>query len=203
MSQFQNIDAWVGKGYSTKLRRRVLVIGESRYDEYYDNKCIIAGVPARGGGGTFTNFMQAALGVHHSELRYRKAVSGFWDKAIFYNYLIGFYPLGPRKTPPRRIRYDKRNRRALLHVLKTYKPTHAIVWGKQNWQALWVDRHAWRWEGFLRGPRPDCEFCSVVVDRHRTLFTFVKHPSAGFSSTRWHPMLKRFLALKSQIVSRT
>ena len=193
---------WVGRLYFKQFRM-VMIIGESRYDNEYDDFCIIEGVLKGVGGSTFTKFMQAILGIHHSEVRYPSAVCAFWDKVIFYNYNTTFFSGGARISPSWRVRCDKRHERALLYMLRTYRPSHVIVWGKGNWDSLAVERHRWKFEGYLHGgPRPDCEFASIVVDRNRSLFTFIQHPSTGFSSERWYPILTRFLAFRSQVLGR-
>ena len=45
---------------------------------------------------------------------------------------------------------------------------------------------------------PDTEepYCTTTVDGHTTFFIRVLHPSSGFSSKRWAPVLSRFLKLK-------
>ncbi len=192
MSAGLNLQPWVGKKYD-EAHPKILVVGESRYDEDYTDKKIIEEMCAGRGHKTFTNFTQAVTGVHHGNEEYDP--SKFWNTAIFYNYNTTFFPGGPREPLDWHTRFDKRNQRTLRSVLNRYKPTHGIVWGKWNWESVAVEGHEWKWHQFLDDPRRDCEYCSVTVDTHRTLFTFIQHPSTGFSSSRWQPMLRRFLQL--------
>jgi hypothetical protein len=160
---------------------------------------IIDQVRANKGGKTFTNFTQAATGVHHSQQTYLRELRRFWDGIVFYNYNVNFFPGGARVILPCAVRNDKRNQRTLLHMLTTHMPTHCIVWGKQNWESLVVSDHKWAWVRRLYGPRKDCECYAVVVDTHRTIFTFIQHPSTAFSSRAWRPMLNTFLSMKSNV----
>jgi hypothetical protein len=80
----------------------------------------------------------------------------------------------------------------LRKTLQDFKSTHAIVWGITNWHSIdagekWTD-------GYI----PDTEepYCTTTVDGHTTFFTRVLHPSSGFSSKRWAPVLSRFFKLK-------
>jgi len=159
-----------------------MVIGESRYDRGYTDATIINGARANKGGRTFTNFTQAATGVHHSQQTYSRVLRFFWDSVVFYNYNINFFPGCARIILPSAVRNDKRNQRALLHMLTAHRPTHCIVWGKQNWESLVVYGHRWAWIRCLDGPRKDCGCCAVVVNTHRTILTFIQHPSTAFSS---------------------
>jgi hypothetical protein len=192
MFAIPNFEPWVGPNYSN-ARRKILVVGESRDDEEYTDKTIIEDVCSGQGGKTFTNFMQAVTGVHHSDPKYDP--HKLWDSAIFYNYNTTFFPGRPRIPLDWHTRFDKRNQRALRSVIEKYKPTHGVVWGKWNWESVAVEGHEWAWHQFLNGPRHDCEYCSVTVGMRRTLFTFIQHPSTAFSASQWQPLLKRFLSL--------
>jgi hypothetical protein len=179
---------WVGSRYG-KDALRLLVLGESRYDEEYTDKQIVRDHLSEG-GKTFTNFVQAATGLRRWEEAYDPRA--FWERTIFYNYNVTFFPGKPRAALSWSRRACQENTKMLRKVLEKYKPTHAIVWGKKNWDSIKVDGANWTSEKPIPGAR-EHPYC--MVDGHSTLFARVKHPSGGFAFYEWAPMISAFLRL--------
>jgi hypothetical protein len=182
----KELAAWVGPEF-----RKLLVLGESRYDKDFTDRQIIewriAGkLPGRQ-RRTFTNFERAALGQEYSETD----VQSFWNRTAFYNYNQNFFPGGPRIVPSYRIRDTPQNMRCLRTVLHELRPTHVIVWGFTNWDSIDAGSS---WTPVVRIVGTEEPYCSTVIEGHRILFTRVRHPSAGFSSRYWSPVLSKFLA---------
>jgi hypothetical protein len=173
-----------------------MVIGESRFNEECTDRNIIevlcddGDLPSK---RTFTKFMRALAGVNDTP--HENTVSLFWANKIFYNYNTTFFPGKARKPLNWEERSNKQHQRALREMIAKYRPSHAIVWGKANWESIVVEGHDWAWHRYLKGPRQDCELCSVTIGSCRTLFTFIQHPSTAFSASEWHPLLKRFARL--------
>lgn len=185
----KELAAWVGPDFESAVPR-LLVLGESRYDEdFTDHKIIewrIAGKFEGGQRRTYTNFERSVLGQEHSETE----MQSFWNRTAFYNYNRNFFPGGPRVRLSYRIRCDPQNASTLRTVLCELKPTHVIVWGIKNWDSIdtgpqWTD-------GVIAGSPEPCGY--ATIDGHTSLFTRVRHPSAGFSSRYWAPVLSQFLA---------
>lgn len=179
------LDPWVGSEYC-KQKVRLLILGESRYDKEFTDRRII-----REQGHckpTFTKFVKAALSKQQSMSPTECKV--FWKKTLFYNYNVTLFPRGPRVP----LQYEQReciqNRQCLRLVLQKFKPTHAIVWGFMNYDSLMVDGADWSSEEHILDS--DAKFCHVTIDGHMTLFTWVRHPSAGFSINYWAGVLKAF-----------
>jgi hypothetical protein len=80
-------------------------------------------------------------------------------------------------------------------MLQKYKPTHCIVWGYANWEGIGVEGIEWGPEQPIPGLADAHTYCSITVDGNKTLFSYVRHPSAGFSYDRWSEVLSAFLAL--------
>ena len=175
---------------------RVMVIGEVQVDAPLTDRESILGKLRAPRHLAFTNFDQAVLGKRHWEPGYREAVRDLWERTLFYNYVTTYVPrkAGTPLTPA--IRLDSRHARLLRDMLATYKPTHAIVWGYDNWRTMAVDGADWEDEAQLRCGDIDEPYRGVVVDGTRTLFTRTGHPSAGFVYERWSLLLRRFLELK-------
>jgi hypothetical protein len=185
-------DPWVGPEYG-RTTPKIMVLGESRYDEEFTDRRIIEWrIEQRFSGGqrrTFTNFEHAILGQGRSE----EEAGSFWRRAIFYNYNQSFYPGEPRI----RLEYAKRlhpqNPITLRSMLTTFKPTHVIVWGVGNWDSIDAGNE-WK-DGII--PNSSEPYGACTVEGHTALFTRVRHPSTAFRSIYWHPVLTQFLALRA------
>jgi hypothetical protein len=188
----KTFDPWIGKSYAMSYPK-LLVLGESRYDEEYTDREIIEGL-IQGDflKQTFTNFVQAVLAKRHWEEGYDPAA--FWQRTIFYNYLTNFFPGEPRVPPTQR--EDNQNQRMLKNMLQKYNPTHCVVWGFANWDTIDVECTEWGQGQPIPGLADAHEYCSIAVDGNIILFSCVKHPSAGFSYDLWSAVLSAFLSLK-------
>jgi hypothetical protein len=187
---------WTGlDGKYDASNQRVMVIGDTRFDENFTDREIILGKIGGARHLTFTNFQQAVLGKRHWEDGYESAIRTFWERTLFYNYNTNFFPGAERLPPPLEARLDPQNARILGEMLRAYQPTHAIVWGDDNWNSMTAAGAGWVTEPDMRCGGSDEPCRSVTVAGRRTLFTRVKHPSAGFAYERWAPLLARFLAM--------
>lgn len=197
MLGIETFDPWIGPNYCHSTPK-LLVLGESRFDEeeWTDKKIIedkIEGSPHK----TFTNFVQAALGLHHTHDDYN--AQAFWKRVIFYNYNTSVFPGHPRVPLDWETRCDPQNGKVLRDVLFEYKPTHVVVWGACNWESLDVAGSPWIRNEFIPNATWNGRqhpYCAVVVEGQTTLFTYVVHPSAGFSAPKWAPVLSAFFLLK-------
>jgi hypothetical protein len=197
MFGLDNFVPWVGQNYE-QSSPRLLVLGESRYDKEFTDRAIIHALIGNKLEGhnrrTFTNFVQAAIGKHHSEEGYD--LSAFWNKSLFCNYNTTFFPGEARRRLPYETRMAPRNAMMLGSVLREFRPTHAIVWGIVNWDSIDVDH--FEVSGDLLIPGIDSPCWAVRMRGHETLFMCVSHPSSGFSFDRWAPMISTFLSFTRQ-----
>jgi hypothetical protein len=189
----KDFSGWIGPEFeSAAQKQKLLVLGESRYDEEFTDREIIKARIAGELSGlqrrTFVNFELAVLEREHSDADMRS----FWNRTVFYNYIRKFFPGGPRVRPSYQMRVDPLNVETLRTVLHELKPTHAIVWGLGNWDEIDAGS-PWTPDECIVGTQQ--KFCSTTIDGNRTLFTRVSHPSAGFSSRFWAPVLSSFLSL--------
>jgi hypothetical protein len=174
---------------------RIMVLGEQQLDApLTDRECILRKL-----GGAhdliFNNFDQAVLGCRQWQDGYREQVRAFWERTVFYNYNVGHGLAKGGAKLSAGTRLDPLHPRLLRAMLRTYKPTHVIVWGDDNWRAITVEGSTWERDDRLRCGEIDEPGRKVVVDGHPTLFTRVTHPSASFAYERWSALLARFLAL--------
>ena len=187
----KDLAVWVGPEYE-RSQLKLLVLGESRYDEdFTDRKIIewrIAGKFEGGQSRTFTNFERSILGQDHSVANAR----AFWNRTAFRNYNRSFFPGKPRVNLDYMTRVDLRNASCLRKVLQDLKPCYVVVWGLNNWDSIDAGS-PWTPDQWIPGTREP--FCSTTIEGHTTLFTRVHHPAAGFSSHRWAPALSGFLRL--------
>ena len=79
-------------------------------------------------------------------------------------------------------------------MLLRYKPSNVIVWGEANWDAIAVVDTPWETDPPIRCGDIDEPCRSATLDGHRSRFTRIRHPSAGFAYDRWSGLLSRFLA---------
>jgi hypothetical protein len=185
---------WIGRNYG-RNRAKILVLGESRYDEEFTDRQIIKARIARkltgGQQRTYTKFERAVLGQNCSEAEAQR----FWNSVIFHNYNVTAFPGGPRVPLTVKQREHPENGKTLRKILKAFRPSHAIVWGLANWRHLDVDPDSVWIDKTIPKTK---ELCSTTtVDGHPVLFTRISHPSAAFSSKRWASALKHFLELRS------
>lgn len=186
--------AWIGPEYES-APLKLLVLGESRYDEdFTDRKIIewrIAGKFVGGQSRTFTNFERALLGQECSGAN----ANAFWRRTAFYNYNRSFFPGRPRVSLDYRTRIKQENTSCLRSVLEEIKPSHVIVWGMGNWNS--IDAGS-KWEPDKRIAGTSEPYCSTTIEGHTILFTRVRHPSAAFVSGHWTLALSRFLLLTAE-----
>jgi hypothetical protein len=185
---------WVGDLYESS-HPKLLILGESRWDEEFTDTKIVEFQIDGGRIRTHTNFVQAVLGKRHWEEGYDPI--SFWRKSIFYNYNTAFYPGKARVPPGSTARAEVQNHRMLRKMLEKYEPTHCIVWGFANWHSIAVERAKWEPERPIPGLSDSWSYRSITTDGHPTLFSHVRHPSAGFSFARWSTVVSAFLTLMS------
>jgi len=194
MVGIDGFEPWTGIGGKYQASNpRLLVLGDTRLDApLTDREAILRKI----GGAPdliFTNFEQAVLGRRHWEPGFREAVRTLWECTLFYNYNAA-YAAGPGAAPlTAAMRLDPRHGQLLRDMLQAWKPTHVVVWGEPNWQALAVADAAWETQPAIPSGGGEEPCRSVTLGGQRSLFTRVAHPAAGFAYERWSQLLARFL----------
>ncbi|MGD0945822.1 MAG: hypothetical protein ABSA52_00210 [Candidatus Binatia bacterium] len=194
MFGIESFKPWVGDLYYIS-HPKLLILGESRWDEEFTDTKIIEFQIDGGHFRAHTNFVQAVLGKRHWEEGYDPIAFG--RKSIFYNYNTSFYPGRARIPPEHGERAEAQNPRMLRKMLEMYKPTHCIVWGIANWRSVAVEGAKWGPDQAMPGLADGWPYRRITIGSHTTLFSHVKHPSAGFSFARWSAVLSTFLMLIS------
>jgi len=117
--------------------------------------------------------------------------NAFWNNVIFHNWNTTFFPGGAREPIPVEERQHPQSTQVLFEALRRYEPTHAIIWGKETW--IDVCAGISETDGTIPGTGGHYY---MQNDGFGTLFTWIFHPSVGFSYERWMPVIKAFLAMK-------
>lgn len=186
-------EPWQGDRYG-ESEPKLLVLGESRYDEEFTDREIIEERVKGHRERTYTNFVQAISGRRYSEPDYDEP--SFWQRVVFYNYNTTFFPGKARVPLSWQGRLDPENPRMLRAVLLKWKPTHVVVWGMCNWESLRVESEEFSAPRPIPGAMTE-PYRTIAVDGCASLFARTHHPSwQGFSYTRWAAMLRAFLTMQ-------
>jgi hypothetical protein len=182
---------WVGKKYARSSRKRILVLGESHYSDLpkgvdFTRSLLDEYVRGDWNYSFWTNIGQAISGRSHWEMDRAEV----WSHLAFYNYVQQIAAKGPRAAPTTSM--FESSERAFFEVLSQLRPTHVVVCGLRLWRnmAPLTGREAsfalkgvnYSWGGYRLGKQDIRAFP-------------IKHPSAGFSSTKWHAVIQKFLSL--------
>ena len=82
---------------------------------------------------------------------------------------------------------------AFFEGLEEYRPEYIIVWGYRLWDNMPTERCKWGEEIVVDG-LPAVKFGYYTLsDGTRIKAIPIKHPSAGYSWTKWHEFIKQFL----------
>jgi len=120
--------------------------------------------------------------------RHRENKRAFWERVSFINFVDDVVEGGSRHAPGGDS--IEKAKRDWKNVLAALEPHLIVVLGRRLW-------------GYL--PEPDCESSFAVegLDWHPTVkiyevdgktskATYMRHPSAGFTSRWWNPVIKSF-----------
>ncbi len=190
---------WVGAEYATGgiFGKRILVLGESHYgdgkpmpdttqcvlDEYL--ACPDTVPPYL---QSFKRFERSLVGVR-TDPQLRRQI---WDSLLFYNFVQN--PLG--EAPRQKLAVDNPDRStdAFFEVLEEHRPQYVIAWGYRLWdKAMPTKRWTWGDEIAIEGLRPIKFGYYTLSDGTRVKAVPVKHPSAGYSWSKWHQFIEQFL----------
>ncbi len=177
---------WVGSDYENGgiFGLKVMILGESHYDVGESRQATMEVMEAVLGGHEkpkrrfWTNVEIALVG--------GKQVGGdrnrFWHSVLFYNYIQESLT-GPR-IPPRYALFQAAEG-AFLEVVERKSPDFILVLGERLWKNLPLDR-----QGPELSPTRGTRFYS-----RKSLAMNIRHPSAAFSGSKWHKLVRQGLEL--------
>lgn len=190
---------WVGAEYSSGgiFGKRILVLGESHYGDGEPSADTTARVFEEylGCPGTVPPYLQ-------SFKRFERSLTGtetdpqqrrrIWDSLLFYNFVQEISTDAPRQTPD--VKNRQQSAAAFFEVLEKYRPEYIIAWGYRLWDKL-LPAERWEWgEEIAADGLPAVKFGYYTLSDGTRIKTIpVKHPSAGYSWTKWHQLIKQFL----------
>jgi hypothetical protein len=189
---------WKGRRYGETglFGARVFILGESHYtwDKPTDitpeltRTCIKEQISG-GKGETrafWTNIAIAFLG-HFPSLEDKR---DFWDSVAFSNYIQESVGMGSRRAPTAAMWMSARL--AFRRLVERLKPDVIVATGFRLWENL---PDEWGAKGpTLTGARYDETWCYPHSSGTALAFS-IRHPSAGFSGSAWHPVIRRGLKL--------
>jgi hypothetical protein len=169
---------------------RLLLVGESHYvtdpneDSDQLTKNIIQGVRNR--TRSFPFYTKAAALLANSELT--PASGSIWDQVGFVNFVP--YSVGTlsNATPAAELWAAGKDR--FIDLLTDLQPTHVLSLGQRQWNHIQFP------PGWTSIPSTADENvrCWTASDGHRTIATWINHPSSrGFSVERWRPRVESLL----------
>jgi len=186
---------WIGESYGTGSRfgLGVLVLGEAHYGPEHDyTKALTRELTEEFVRGCWrhrfwTGIGQVLMGRAHWE--YERG--DVWTHVAFYNYVQWFASDGPREAPQETLwNQSEQPFRSLLLILK---PRLVLVLGERLWS----------WLPSEHEPGPRIQIPGEADSRETRLYTTglgmyclagrIRHPSAAFSWSRWHPWVEAYL----------
>lgn len=190
---------WVGRYYASGglFGKRILVLGESHYG---------IGAPSRDTTrnvvGAYLECPEAVSPELQSFKRFERSLVGtvtdvrerrqIWDSLLFYNFVQEIATDAPRQRPD--VKNPGQSVEAFFEVLEAHRPEYIIAWGYRLWDKL-LPTERWEWgeEIAADGLPPIKTGYYTLADGTRIKAVPVKHPSAGYSWTKWHEFIKQFL----------
>ena len=136
---------WIGKNYEQGLNdRRLLVLGESHYDEWegekhtlgreFTRECIQEVVNRVNGAGFWKYVEQALLNEQRENGWAPSGGSRLWERLSFYNFFQASVPGGPRARPDWNLIPE--SRKPFRVVLEQLRPDRVLVCGKGLWESM-------------------------------------------------------------------
>jgi len=196
MTTFQNVyfEPWIGPQYGkfgVPGCNRLLVLGESHY-------CWESNPPARdetnkvvslwmnGERKRFcTNTVMAVCG---PTVPTHDAIRTFMNGVVFYNFVQE--PLSGPRVEPTSKQWNE-SAAAFREVLQELSPVAILVLGKRLWSQLPAPDRS----GQTLKTERDTQVTSIYeTARGEAIAGYIHHPSSGFSSRRWNPMVQTLLA---------
>lgn len=187
---------WIGKNYEQGFNdRRLLVLGESHYDEWEGEKhplgneitreCIQEVIDRVNGAGFWKYLEQALLNETRKNGWVPSGGSPLWDKLSFYNFVQSPVPGGPRVRPDWKA--FEESRKPFRAVLEQLRPDRVLVCGKGLWERM---EEVTQKEDYLH----DDVQAYHLADGTKVWCLATVHPSSGrFSWSRLHPLIVAFL----------
>ena len=195
---------WIGKKYEEGFHgRRLLVLGESHYDEWEGEKHFLGSnftreciqeVIARDPGAVFwPRLEQALLNETRNNGWPPNGGPPLWDKLAFYNFVQSPISGGPRVRPSWKAFQE--SRRPFRSVLEQLRPDRVLVCGKRLRNGMEPIPPG---EDYLHGDVQAYRF----ADGTKVCYLATVHPSSGsYSWSRLHSVIMAFLKEPSDAVA--
>lgn len=183
---------WIGAEYKKGWNGlRTLVMGESHYEweeaQSLKSTLTIDCIDDQINGGNskqfWTNIAVAFMG-HVPTISEKRS---FWNSVAFYNFIQESVGFGSRVRPTPDM--WKNARVPFSKILETHRPQFLVVMGKQVWNSL-PELNGYYGPSIDGAPTPRTWIYPISESENCLVFP-LRHPSAGFSGSKFHPYLLR------------
>ena len=206
---------WKGKDYGRTndfgLPAKLLIVGESHYGEAPTTIGVVREYCEKDGYKLkfFTNIILTVLGPDTRCPSTHEKRTGFYNSIAFYNYVQRVVGATRHERPDRKMLDEAAA--PFLTTLKRLRPTHILVCGMTQWDAMPEPEDVWkppseeliRWFDGVDLP-PSCRRLKRRIlgcyrhpegQRGQSVVLAIHHPAfqGGYSLAAWHRVVKRFL----------
>jgi|AntRauTorcE11898_2_1112593.scaffolds.fasta_scaffold07830_2 hypothetical protein len=183
------IKPWVGNNYSSPKynSHSILILGESHYGENpkVSSDCTINLVQgyinrALDRSTFWTHVAQFVSGIHHTSKEFDR--NEIWNDFGFYNYIQSIVGNEPRVETE--LKQYRESEDAFFQVIEENKPEIVIALGSRLFSRMYpLYKKKISINGKTKGRLYE-------INDDEFICASVRHPSAGFSYKKYHPMIK-------------
>jgi len=191
--------SWIGKNYSTggMFKIPILILGESIYEwegEKISSDRVVELVRNNATGIESHKFYTNIFSSFTDNERNVENKNEFWESVSHFNYIIQPIQGGPRIPPTDEMIKEAQNEFFnRIQALGTI-PTCMVVLGKRLWNYYLPEQGE-------KGPEIEVNDIKhetwIYKCNNKNIFTtWIYHPSSGFSSEYWFPIIRKFLLMQ-------
>ncbi|OGR29068.1 MAG: hypothetical protein A2091_01870 [Desulfuromonadales bacterium GWD2_61_12] len=185
-----NFLPWIGDAYfENKWNGNLLILGESHYsvdddDKYATRQLTKDYIDNKWSHPFWTNIMQVVTGAHHSQ----QSRENFWQTVSFYNYIQA--SLDEARMAPDNQMWEAA-KIPFMQVVNALSPDKILVLGYRLWDGLNIGGKS---TGTITENGTELDLWAITrPDGSEIILGCIKHPSSGFSSETWAPLVKKFI----------
>lgn len=185
---------WVGADYPNGgvFAKRILVLGEAHYKwkedaritSTFTQECIVEQIQEKPFRKAFWTNIAAMFLEQLPTLDEKRA---FWQSVAYYNFI-------QQEISGARIRPDEPMWSDAIEpfhaTMKDLRPDRIFVLGYRLWERLPIMRGN---GPSVEGTKPNSTCWHTITEDHRALVFGMRHPSSGFSSKAWRPLVRRVI----------
>jgi hypothetical protein len=170
------------------LNGKLLLLGESHYwadtpESTFTRRLTDTYCKYERSDSYWTNLMQVVSGKHHSTMER----SDFWAKVAFYNYIQESLD-EPRLAPDAEM--WNLAKKPFLEVHSQLLPDRILIISYRLWDEFDFGGSPC---GSVKANDIEMPLWKIEINNKTSICGCIRHPSSGFSSEQWQPVVKEFL----------